>query len=150
MLKNCLLSLAVVVALAACAGVPSFSEVSGKEWKLIEVRTEPENIIFDRDKLIEEGFGDIFTLNLDAGQISGRGAPNRYFGPYELGKDQAISVKNVAGTLMAPIVEPEKLKEREFFAYLQNVYKWDIKKGRLELSTRGVDEREAVMVFVLE
>jgi heat shock protein HslJ len=142
--------LAASLALAACAGTPNFSEVSGKEWKLIEVRTEPENIRFDRNKLIDEGFGDIFTLNFDAGQISGKGAPNRYVAPYELGANQSMSVKTPAGTLMAPIVEPEKLKEREFFIYVENIYKWDFRNGSLELLTKGLDGREAVMVFILD
>jgi heat shock protein HslJ len=135
----------------ACASVPKFSDVTGKEWLLAEIRTEPENIVFDRNKLIEEGFADIFTLNFNAGQISGKGAPNRYFAPYELAssKDANISIKTVAGTLMAPIVEPEKLKEREFFAYLQNIRKWNIVNGNLELTTKGPDDREAVMVFRL-
>jgi heat shock protein HslJ len=142
-----------VLALAAnaCAGAPKFSDVTGKEWRLAEIRTEPENIVFDRNKLVDEGFADIFTLNFNAAQISGKGAPNRYVAPYELASenDANISIKNVAGTLMAPIVEPEKLKEREFFAYLQNTRKWNIVNGNLELTTKGPDGREAVMVFKL-
>jgi heat shock protein HslJ len=135
----------------ACTSAPNFSDVTGKEWRLAEIRTEPENIVFDRNKLTEEGFADIFTLNFNNGQISGKGAPNRYFAPYELvsAKDVNISIKAVAGTLMAPIVEPEKLKEREFFAYLQNIRKWNIVNGNLELTTKGSDDREAVMVFKL-
>ncbi|MDR0601292.1 MAG: META domain-containing protein [Treponema sp.] len=141
--------IAALAAMGACAGSPKFSDVLGKEWRLIEIRTEPSNIVFDRSKLTAEGFGEIFTLNFDAGRISGTGAPNRYFAPYEPGtdKDRTISIENVAGTLMAPVVEPEKLKEKEFFAYLQNTGKWNISNGNLELSTKGSDGREAVMVF---
>jgi heat shock protein HslJ len=61
-----------------------------------------------------------------------------------------MSIKNVAATLMAPIREPEKLKERDFFTYLQNTYRWTISKGNLELSTRGENGAEAVLVFALE
>jgi heat shock protein HslJ len=137
------------LALAACA--PKFSDVTEKEWRLAEIRTEPENIVFDRNKLADEGFAGIFTLNFNTGRISGKGAPNRYSAPYELtsSKDANISIKPVAGTLMAPLVEPEKLKEREFFAYLQNTQKWDIVNGNLELTTKGPDGRKAVMVFKL-
>ncbi|MDR1420579.1 MAG: META domain-containing protein [Treponema sp.] len=141
----------LAVLTGACAGGPKFSDLLGKEWRLIEIRTESSSIIFDRNRLVAEGFGEIFTLNFDAERISGTGAPNRYFAPYEPGtdKDRTISVKPLAGTLMAPIVEPEKLKEQEFFDCLQNAYKWNINKGNLELSTKGPDGREAVMVFTL-
>jgi heat shock protein HslJ len=150
-IKMAFLCTVLALVASACAGTPKFSDVAGKEWQLAEIRTEPENIVFDRNKLIAEGFADIFTLNFSADQISGKGAPNRYFAPYELvsAPDSNISIKTVAGTLMAPIVEPEKLKEREFFAYLQNVRKWDIVNGNLELTTKSPDGREAVMVFKL-
>jgi heat shock protein HslJ len=147
--------LALIPALAAvllgfsCKSVPKFSDVRDKEWKLIAVRTTPENIDFDRNQLIGEGFGDIFTIQF-ADQVSGKGAPNRYFGPFEVGADQAMSIKNVAATLMAPIREPEKLKERDFFTYLQNTYHWTISKGNLELSTKGENGTDAVLVFVPE
>ncbi|MDR0623323.1 MAG: META domain-containing protein [Treponema sp.] len=139
-----------VLTLAACGSTPKFSDVRDKEWKLIAVRTAPEDINFDRTRLIDEGFGDIFTIQFSADQVSGKGAPNRYFGPFEVGSEQAISIKNVAATLMAPIREPEKLKERDFFVYLQNTYRWTINKRNLEISTRGESGADAVMVFVFE
>ena len=144
------LIVAGILVLAACGSTPQFSDVRNKEWKLIAVQTEAEDITFDRNQLIDEGFGDIFTIQF-ADQVSGKGAPNRYFGPYEAGKDLSLSIKNVAATLMAPIREPEKLKERDFFTYLGNAYRWNFnKEKRLELSTKGEDGVEAVMVFVTE
>jgi heat shock protein HslJ len=143
-----ILILAGVLSLAACGSAPKFSDVQDKEWKLVAVKAGPEDLVFDRNRLIDEGFGDIFTLRF-ADQVSGKGAPNRYFGPYEAGKDLSLTIKNVASTLMAPIREPEKLKERDFFTYLGNAYRWNInKKKQLELSTKGADGAEAVMVFV--
>jgi heat shock protein HslJ len=136
--------------LAACGSTPKFSDVRDREWRLTAVRTAPEDIVFDRNLLVDEGFGDIFTLRFSADQVSGKGAPNRYFGPYEAGKDLGLSIKNVAATLMAPIREPEKLKERDFFTYLQNASRWTINQGNLELSTRGENGAEAVMVFAPE
>jgi heat shock protein HslJ len=144
------LILAGAVLCAACGSVPRFSDVRDKEWKLIAVRTSPEDIEFDRDRLISEGFGDIFIIQFSADQVSGKGAPNRYYGPYTAGKDQSMAIKNVAATLMAPIREPEKLKERDFFNYLGNIYRWNIDNGKLELSTKGEDGTEAVMVFIIE
>lgn len=139
-------------AVLSCAGAPQFSDVSEREWFLIEIKTEDENITFDRNRLGDEGFGDIFTLNFDSERISGRGAPNRYTAPYELGSEEerGLSIKNIAGTLMAPIADPERLKEREYFAYLEKAYRWNLKNGRLELSTLRPDGRETIMVFMLK
>jgi heat shock protein HslJ len=167
LLKNVALALPVLALCAAintlcaaCASAPMstpvrekgplFTEVQGKEWKLIEVRTGSENIILDRDELISEGFGDTFTLSFEAGQLQGKGAPNRYRGPYEAGEGQALEIKNVAATLMAAIREPKGLKEHEYFAYLQNTYRWNIFDGNLELVTNNEDGREAVLVYTAE
>jgi heat shock protein HslJ len=147
--KEFILILAGAVFLAACGSTPKFEDIRDREWKLSELQTEPENITFDRSRLIEEGFGDIFTIRF-ADRVSGNGAPNRYFGPYETGKDFSLIIKNVAATLMAPIREPEKLRERDFFNYLENVYRWNISHGSLELFTRGEGGVEAVMVFAPE
>jgi heat shock protein HslJ len=143
-----ILMLAGVLVLAACNSTPKFADVRDKEWKLAAVKTGSEEFVFDRDRLIDEGFGDIFTLQF-ADQITGKGAPNRYFGPYEAGKDLSLTIKSVASTLMAPIREPEKLKERDFFIYLGNAYRWNLNKAKqLEISTKGEDGVETVMVFV--
>jgi heat shock protein HslJ len=144
-----MLILAGAVFLAACGSTPKFEDIRDKEWKLIAVQTEPGNITFDRNRLIDEGFGDIFTIHF-TDRVSGKGAPNRYFGPYEAGNDRSLLISNVAATLMAPIREPEKLKERDVFNYLENVYRWDINQGNLKLFTKGEGGVEAVMVFAFD
>jgi heat shock protein HslJ len=132
----------------ACAGAPPFSDVMNRDWNLAEVRIKPENIIIERGKLAEEGFGDIFTLRFDAERVNGIGAPNRYFAPYTLADKRGITVKTVAQTLMIAIRELEKLKEHDFFVYLQNVTKWNFVKENLELYSTGEDGAQAVLVFV--
>ena len=144
-----LLAVFLVICTVGCKSTPKFSDVTGKEWKLIDVRINNKSISFDRDVLIEEGFGEIFTLNFDIERLSGTGAPNRYVAPYTLGKNLEISVKPIAGTLMAPVRQPEKLKEHDFFTYIQNTYKWNLVNANLELSTKGEDGGEATMVFKL-
>jgi heat shock protein HslJ len=137
-----------MVSLASCNSTPQFQTVQDKEWRLVEVRVQPEGIRFDRQKLTDEGFGDIFIIQFDKDRLNGKGAPNRYMGPYEVGEKQSIKIGNVAGTLMAPIREPERLKEREYFNYLANVYKWDLNGENLELHTKSDDGREVVLVYV--
>ena len=133
---------------STCRSTPDFADATGKEWLLTEIRTQGGNIMIDRNELKNSGFGgNVFSLVLDTDRISGMGAPNRYFAPYTLGEGQSITIQNIAGTLMAPLFEPEKLKEHEFFIYLQNAYKWDLAKGQLELHTRKENRTEAILVF---
>ena len=141
--------LLIILAMSvACAGTPKFSSVVDKDWKLIEVRGDAESITFDRGKLAEEGFPDIFTLRFDKERVNGVGAPNRYFAPYTLADKLGISIKTIAQSQMAPLREPEYLKEQEFFAYLQNTTKWNIAKKNLELYSTGTDGAARVLVFV--
>jgi heat shock protein HslJ len=148
--RGALLPVLAIFILFACAGGPKFSDVSGKEWKLVEVKKQPESIQFDRNTLVSEGFANIFTLNFDAERLSGTAAPNRYSAPYGLGEKQEITVKEVAGTLMAPLREPEKLKEREFFMYLRNAYRWNLNSGGMfELFSKGDDGQEVTLMFTL-
>jgi heat shock protein HslJ len=137
-----------IFAAYACAGAPSFSTVMNRDWNLAEIRTKPENIIIERGKLAEEGFDDVFTLRFDKERVNGIGAPNRYFSPYTLADKQGITIKTVAQTQMISFREPEKLKEHDFFVYLQNVTKWNFVKENLELYSTGADGAEAVLVFV--
>ena len=144
--KILLLPLTVAVVLLACTSAPQFSDVQNKDWHLIEVRTKPE-IDFNRSKLAEEGFGEIFTLRFEAERVNGVAAPNRFFAPYEQGKNQALTIKPIAGTLMAPLREPEKLKEKDYFTYLQNTSKWNLAGGNLELHSKTGNGTEVILVF---
>ena len=139
--------LLIIIAMpVACSSTPQFSNVVDKDWKLIAVRG-PGNITFDRSKLAEENFADIFTLRFDKERVNGVGAPNRYFAPNTLADKQGISIKAIAQSQMAPLREPEKLKEQEFFAYLQNTTKWNMVKGNLELHSADNNGAATVLVF---
>ena len=154
-MKNILLPLMVIVFIVlgviSCASGPKFSDITGQEWKLTDVLFNGKSINFDRGVLVSEGFGEIFTLNFDAERLSGVGAPNRYTAPYTLGKDKdrTMSVQMVAGTMMAPIRQPEKLKEHDFFQYIQNAYKWNLVNLKLELLSKSQDGAEVTLVFTL-
>ena len=141
------LVLFAATALSSCKNMPDFSDVTGKEWFLAEIRTKSEIIVLARNDPEKGGLGNAFSLVLDAGRVSGAGAPNRYFAPYTLGENQAITIQDIAGTMMAPLFEPEKLKEHDYFSYLQNASKWDFAKRQLKIYTRGDNGAEAVMIF---
>ena len=145
--KFMILLLTIIAMPFACSSAPKFSDVVDKDWKLITVRGGLENITFDRSKLVEEGFADIFTLRFDKERVNGVGAPNRYFAPYTLSDKQGISIKAIAQSQMAPLREPEYLKEFDFFAYLQNTTQWNIAGGNLELQSTGTSGTAAVLVF---
>ena len=126
---------------AACLGVPNFSDVQNRDWNLAEIRIGPESITID-------GAGEMFTLRFDMERVNGIGMPNRYFAPYTLADKQGIAINTMAQTRMAALREPEKLKEDEFFFYLQNAVRWNLVRGNLELFSRGQDGLQAVLIFV--
>jgi hypothetical protein len=92
-------------------------------------------------------FTDTYSLRFQDGIASGRGAPNLYRFPFEAGRDQSLNIKPGATTLMAPFLEPEGLKEGEYFGYLERVYRWNLRDGELELSTRSETGEGAVLVY---
>ena len=142
----------LLMALAAllvinCAGTPQFSAVKDKDWILAEIQKSAETVKFDRSELKDEGFGDYFSLRFDNERVSGVGAPNRYFMPYTLGEKNAIAIQMGASTMMAPLREPEKLKEFDYLACLHNTSKWRLSGNNLELVTRDVNGADIIMVF---
>jgi len=134
---------------AGGARVPEFTGVRDKNWKLTEVRDGKKNVIFQRGMLKQEVPGDVFTLRFDAERASGAGCPNRYFSPYTLAETQAISIQPIASTLMLALSEPEQLKEREFFSYLEKADQWNLVKGNLELRSKNNEGAAVVLVFSL-
>jgi heat shock protein HslJ len=138
-------ALLAVILLGACSGFSS--AVMNKNWNLIEARTTPADIIFDRSLLKKEGFGEIFTLRFDKDRANGVAAPNRYSASYRQADKQALSIQPVAGTRMAPLAAPERLKEQDYFDYLKNTYKWNIVDKKLELYSKNESGAEVVLVF---
>ena len=140
----------IALAFCTCKSGPKFSDVTGKEWLLVEIKSKNGDITFDRKNLNTQGFGNIFTLNFDAERLSGVGAPNRYTAPYKVDKDQVIKVQLIAGTMMAPIHEPQRVKENDYFTYIQNAYKWNFTEdGKLELFSKDAKGAELVLVYSL-
>ncbi|MDR2052810.1 MAG: META domain-containing protein [Treponema sp.] len=131
------------------APVPAFDGITGKDWKLIAVRTPAGSAAsrFSRRELADAGMENAYTLRFDGERLSGMGAPNRYSAPYTQGAGQTLSVRAIAATLMASFSEPESLKEREFFDYLENAGKWDLVQGQLRLFSRNGQGEETVLVF---
>jgi heat shock protein HslJ len=161
LLKKTLSALAVgmlLTAFFACASqasfeespppeaAPGFSQVERMDWKLSAVRLGGADTGFSRDNLSPE-FANSYTLRYQGGMAGGRGAPNTYRFPFEQGPDQSLSIQLGITTLMAPLIEPEGLQEHEYFGYLGRVYRWDIRDGNLELSTKSADGTEAVLVY---
>jgi heat shock protein HslJ len=152
----------IVILLAGCKSAPEskpepapapartlqdFSDIKGREWNLTEIHVGGKDIEFNRNTLEKEGFRDIFTLKMDDQTISGKGAPNNYSAPYTLGEGQKISVNVVRATLMAPLREPEKLREHDFFTFIQNIYEWNIAGSNLELKSKTADGEDVVLIL---
>jgi len=126
-----------------------FSNVTGKDWKLIEVRIKNADTGFNRSSLVRSENIEYFTVNFNSEMISGAGAPNRYSAPYKLGESKNISFSTVRATLMATLFETGKLREHDFFGYIQNTYSWNIVNNNLVLSSKAENGNEVVMVFSL-
>ena len=136
-LRNISLVFAVCGLLAACATTTTgtaggdFGPVKGKVWQLLEV-TSGSEIIFARsnmDKTMSDGF---FTLQFEDGRASGKGAPNRFFGPYTAKTDGAITFGPAAATLMMGIYTPPGLSEHEFFGLLNRASGWKFDYAKMK------------------
>jgi heat shock protein HslJ len=120
--------------------------IGGKEWKLAELRKGNVSTVIDRKKLESDGFGDLFTINF-ADRVSGKGAPNRFSAPYQVGANNALTISQPVSTLMAAIYDPERIREKEYFQYLINVKSWKLNSNKLELYTSDSAGKETVLVY---
>jgi heat shock protein HslJ len=120
--------------------------VGGKSWKLSEVRKGNVATIVDRQKLENDGFGDLFTINF-AERVSGKAAPNTFTAPYQVGANNSLKIYQPASTLMAPIYDPERIREKEYFQYLVNAKTWKLNGTKLEIATADADGKDATLVY---
>jgi heat shock protein HslJ len=166
MLVRIVLSFFILSLLTVCTGTPEknesvseavskeaveletgFSQVKDKTWILAEIHTSEGVKNLDRKVLEADNMGDFFTLSFENNRLSGKGAPNGYYGPYTLGEGNAFSIGNIASTMMAALKEPEFLKERDYFILLARVSRWDFDKGNLLLYSQNETNREVILVF---
>jgi heat shock protein HslJ len=136
-----------VPAADATESAPDFSRVYGRVWQLAEVRGDSGALVFDRQKLDTERFGDSYTLQFDDERAGGKASPNRYNAPYTLGSGDALSFAAVAGTLMMGLAEPEGLNEQGYYTLLGNASRWRLAEERLLLYTVNSEGAALTMVF---
>ncbi|AEF85393.1 hypothetical protein TREPR_0287 [Treponema primitia ZAS-2] len=144
---------AIFFYLGSCAGGPSLTDIQDKEWKLVEVRIDPadlsrDTILFDRAKLKTEGLDDIFTLTIHTAGVNGKAAPEAYTASYDQGDSQAFSLKQMNITPAEKSLAPERLREAEFFAFLEKVKRWELIQDRLELYSATPDGISAILIFI--
>jgi heat shock protein HslJ len=132
----------------AAASSANTDAIQGKDWKLSELRFSGRTLIVDRNKLRADGMGDFFTLTVDGQRISGKAAPNRYTAPYQAGADNSLRILPPAGTLMASVYDPERIREEEYFQFLIRVKSWKLNQGKLELYTVDTHNNEVILVYV--
>jgi len=128
-----------------------FSDVMGKEWKLLAVHIDGIDTQFRRDNQPAGFSRDIFTVKFDDKVISGAGAPNRFSGRYTPGENQSLGVTPLASTQMASFLEPENLREHDFLSYVGNATAWSLTNNgsNLELTSVTSDGKPVKMVFGL-
>jgi heat shock protein HslJ len=126
-----------------------FGEVIGREWLLSQIQTITGPGKFSRALLEAQGMGDYYTLRFNEERLAGKGAPNRYTAPYQLGEWASISIQAVAGTMMAALREPPGLQEREYYDYLERVSRWSLEKDTLNLYTQDSSGESLVLIYQL-
>jgi hypothetical protein len=158
MKKRWLVPLLLVAAFyfSSCAGEAPFTKIQEKEWKLVELRISSSNspefsrdpVNFDRTKLKSEGMDDIFILTFSTrAGVSGRAAPDTYTASYEQGAGQSLSLKQVNTTHSDRVIAPERLRETEYFTFLEKINRWEFNQNKLELYSVSPDGKEAVLIF---
>jgi len=158
-MKQLLMMILAASCLISCTSTPSsnlgsFSEAIGKNWKLSEVQIDSvpfrKIVLYNRNELKKEKIENIYTINFGADNtVSGVGAPNRYSGPYTQGDEQSLEIGLLRSTLMAAIVQPEKLQENVYYNYLNKVYKWESKSGTLILHSKNEAGNDVRLIFGL-
>jgi heat shock protein HslJ len=138
------------IATLGCAAKANYVDVAAKEWKLTAIDGGEKSVKLDRKKLSADGFDRAFTIVFETDRVGGAGAPNRYFAPYKLEGDNAITIMPIAATQMAAIKSPEELSERDYFVYLQNAYKLNLTGGKLQLLTKDANGKDATLIFAGE
>jgi len=131
---------------SAGSNISNFSDILGKEWKLIEVQIDgasAEKIALDKDNI-----GKIYTMSFNEEMVSGVGAPNRYSAPYTAGDKNSLKINMMRSTQMAPINQPDKLQEFTFYNYMQSVEKWSFDGGKLVLHSKTDDGNAVKLIFV--
>jgi len=131
--------------------IANLALVAGKDWKLVQVSVSDafsRQVIFDRNTLAKEAAGNIFILKITADTLSGTAAPNTYSGPYTINvAERKITVQPMRTTLMASLWQPEKLREHDYFTYLNNTYKWYVSNKKLLLNSKSEDGKEILLTY---
>ena len=128
-------------------GANYLTSISGKSWKLVELRFVDRTVTLNRSELSADQ-ADIFTLNIDNEKVSGKAAPNRYMTSYQAGANNTLTIRPIASTMMALIVtDPQKISEPQYLQYLGKVKSWNINQNRLELTSADAANQTVIMVF---
>jgi len=115
----------------------------GKNWYLCEVVTGTTVISINRDNKPDL----IYTIMFNSERFTGIGAYSRYFGPYIVKKDHSLFIKRVTSTRLGSKYETDNFNEQKYFKYIENVNRWEIRNGKLELYSCGDDGAQIILVY---
>ncbi|MFC2122250.1 META domain-containing protein [Bacteroidota bacterium] len=131
-----MLLLSSIIGLAACGSGASIEDTI---WKL-ESYGEKGNLqtaIQDTEITIE--------FKSAESKIAGSGGCNRYFGGYEIIKNELTIIPPIGSTMMA-CPEPIMDQEQEYFKLLETTETYQIQNGKLTISGSG----NKILVFVAQ
>ena len=148
-LKKILFVVLTIFFVFSCTGTPPASidmtELFGKDWMLLEVRSSTGTVRIDR---AAGGTGGIYTINFDAERISGIGAPNRYSFLYRAQTNGGLVIERGGiSTRMAPLFEMRDLSEHDYFGYISRINRFELQNGTLFLFSSTDNGAETVLIF---
>jgi len=120
-----------------------FLKFQGKNWYLLEVIIGTTAIDINRDNKPDL----IYTIMFNSERFTGIGAYSRYFGPYTVNKNHSFSFKKITSTRLGPKYETNNFTEHEYFAYMERVYRWEMRDGKLELYSSKEDGTKVILVY---
>jgi len=130
----------------------NWNQVKENTWQLVSVRNDRMRIDLDRENHKADRINETYTLRFTGDftgkSIYGKGAPNTYSASCDVGDDFTIGFGPIVSTKMVAFIEPEVLKEHEYFKYLEKVCRWTMDYDEhLKLFTTNEEGEEVFLIF---
>ena len=125
---------------------------AGGSWALVSFESGGMTTALDRTDNLIAGAFTLEILKADGAaenefRLAGRGMPNRYNTTVTVEHDGRLKMLVLAATLMAAFAEPEALKEREFFQFIERMQALSRRDGGLIIATTDADGKPVTLRF---
>jgi heat shock protein HslJ len=123
-----LLSLVLIAAACRPATLQPPGQVSGVEWRLVEIDGAPA--VRSPDGMGRDAY---LQLDADSARVTGFTTCNRFFGRYETPSAGRLRFSDIGSTKMACVEPARAQQEQKFMNMLQSADRYEIAGDRLTL-----------------